>query len=197
MTSFGIEWDTNLTACDMLETDAGFVDAGLTNRGAVVLLQNDLIKIQSENRTIGRYTRRRPDDDSFYTRDEFMDYYGEEAETRWREADPLEDPAAMIEGDDCLFTLEAVLGPVFSRDSNTFNREGMSGLFGEFDHVWGQILANRSINYPNGRLRRNRVNRRQLIAVSNRERRPTSRLITFKRYPVRPLLEVRRRNGKS
>jgi hypothetical protein len=151
MTSFGIEWDTNLTVCDMLETDAGFVDANLTNRGAVVSLQNGLVRIQSENRTIGRYTRRRPDDDSFYTWDEFMDYYGEEAETRWREADPSEDPAE-IEGDDCLFTLEAVLGPVFSGDSNTFNREGMSGLFGEFDHVWGQILANRSINYPNGRL---------------------------------------------
>lgn len=151
MTSFGIEWDTNLTVCDMLDTDAGLVDAGLTNRGAVVSLQNGSIKIQSENRTIGRYTRRRPDDDSFYTRDEFMDYYDEEAETRWREADPLEDPAE-IEGDDCLFTLEAVLGPVFSHDPNTFNREGMSGLYVEFNHVWGQILADKSINYPFGRL---------------------------------------------
>lgn len=33
MTSFGIEWDTNLTVCDMLEIDAGPVDANLTNRG--------------------------------------------------------------------------------------------------------------------------------------------------------------------
>lgn len=151
MTSFGIEWDTNLTVCDMLETDAGLVDANLTNRGAVVVLQNGLIKIQSENRTIGRYTRRRPDDGSFYTREEFMDYYGEEAETRWRKADPSEDPAE-IEGTDCLFTLEAVLGPVFSANPNTFNREGMSKLYGEFDQVWGQILANKYILYLNGKL---------------------------------------------
>lgn len=151
MTSFGIEWDTNLTVCDMLETDAGLVDANLTNRGAVVVLQNGLIKIQSEDRTIGRYTRRRFAEGGFYTWDEFMDYYGEDAETRWREADPSGDPTE-IEGDDCLFTLEAVLGPVFSHDPNTFNREGMSGLYGEFNHVWGQILANKSINYRNGRL---------------------------------------------
>lgn len=151
MTSFGIEWDTNLTVCDMLETDTGLVDANLTNRGAVVVLQNGLIKIQSENRTVGRYTRRRFDDDGYYTWDEFADYYGEDAETRWREADPSEDPAE-IEGSDCLFTLEAVLGPVFSRDPNTFDREGMSGLYGEFNQVWGQILANKSIDYLNGRL---------------------------------------------
>jgi hypothetical protein len=164
MTSFGIEWDTNLTVCDMLETDAGLVDANLTNRGAVVVLQNGLVKIQSENRNIGRYTRRRfsparrtprgagGDTDGYYAWDEFAGHYGEDAEARWRAADPSGLPPAEIEGDDCLFTLEAALGPVFSPDPNTFNREGMAGLYGEFDRVWGQILADKSIGYLNGRL---------------------------------------------
>ncbi len=151
MTSFGIEWDTNLTVCDMVETDGGLVDANLTNRGAVVVLQNGLVKIQSETRNTGSYTRRRFDTDGYYTRDEFAGYYGEDAESRWWEADPSEDPEK-IEGADCLFTLEAVLGPVFSSDPNTFNREGMSELYGEFDQVWGQILANKYIPYLNGKL---------------------------------------------
>jgi len=150
MTSFGIEWDTNLTVCDMVETNGGLVDANLTNRGAVVL-QNGLIKIQSETRNVGNYTRRRFDTDSYYTRDEFVAHYGEDADLRWREADPSEEPAE-IEGADCLFTLEAVLGPVFSPNPNAFNREGMSQLYGKFDQVWGQILAKKYIPYLNGKL---------------------------------------------
>ena len=81
MTSFGIEWDTNLTVCDMVETDGGLVDANLTNRGAVVVLQNGLVKIQSETRNTGSYTRRRFDTDGYYTRGEFTGYYGEDAES--------------------------------------------------------------------------------------------------------------------
>ena len=113
MTSYGIEWDTNLLLCEP-------EDNYLEGRGTIVSFAKDLIKLKSEEWVSDKFTR--PDE-------------------AW----------GPHSGDDCMFSVEGIIGPVYSKDPREFNVPEFYELYEMFRRRWSVILNDTYIQDARGR----------------------------------------------